>query len=331
MKALVTGGGGFLGQALATRLVGRGDEVVSLTRGDYPELRTLGVQVRRGDVADPEAVSAAAAGCDVVFHTAAKAEMWGPYESFHRTNVLGTRNVIEACRRHGISRLVHTSSPSVVYRGRSQRGVGEDEPYPDRFLAHYPRTKAEAEKLVLAANDERLATVALRPHLIWGPGDNHIVPRLVEKGRAGKLRLISGGPYLVDSVYIDNAAEAHLLAADRLTPDSPPAGRAYFISNGEPLDIVELINKIIGAAGVPPVTPTVPPWAADAAGTICETIWGIFRLKTEPPLTRFLARQFSTDHWFDLSAAKRDLGYEPKVTIEAGLRKLAEHLASNVH
>jgi nucleoside-diphosphate-sugar epimerase len=322
VKALVTGGGGFLGQAVCARLIARGDRVVSLARGDYPALRQMGVEARQGDVADAEAVRAAAQGCDAVFHTAAKAGIWGPYKEYYRTNVIGTRNAIEACRTLGVPRLIHTSSPSVVYHGRDEAGVNESEPYPETFKAHYPATKAESEKMVLAAADDRLGTVALRPHLIWGPGDNHIVPRLIERAKAGRLMKISGGPYLIDSVYIENAAQAHLLAADRLDPGSPISGKAYFITNGEPMDLGELIDRIIGAAGLPPVKKTVSPHLAYAAGAIFEAIYGLLRIKNEPPMTRFVARQFSTAHWFDLKAARRDLGYEPKVSIEEGLQRL---------
>ena len=238
MNALVTGGGGFLGGAIVRRLRARGDEVRSLSRGRYPALRRPRRQQIQGDVADAGAVDAAVAGCDVVFHVAAKAGVWGRYAEYHRANVVGTENVLAACRRHGVRRLVYTSSPSVVFDGRDMEGVDESVPYPAHYEAHYPQTKAEAERLVLAANGPDLATVALRPHLIWGPGDNHLVPRILARGRAGRLRRIGRANKLIDSIYIDNAADAHLLAADRLAPGSPVAGKAYFISNGEPIAAV---------------------------------------------------------------------------------------------
>ncbi len=175
MKALVTGGGGFLGKAIVERLLARGDHVQSFSRGDYPELRALGVQVQQGDLDDPEAVRRAAEGCDIVFHVAAKPGIWGPYQEYYRTNVVGTENVLAACRSHNIARLVYTSTPSVVFNGKDQEGVDESAPYPEHYHAHYPHTKPIAERLVLQANDSRLATVALRPHLIWGPGDHHLV------------------------------------------------------------------------------------------------------------------------------------------------------------
>ena len=214
MKALVTGGGGFLGRAIVERLVARGDTVRSFSRGDYPELRQLGVQIVRGDIADREAVVAACHGCDVIFHVAAKAGIWGRFEDYHRANVVGTENVLAGCSAHGIARLVYTSSPSVVFHGADMEGVDESAPYPDAYHAHYPKTKAVAERRVLAANGPNLATVALRPHLIWGPRDNHLVPRIIR--RAGSLRRIGAEDKRVDCVYIDNAADAHVLAADRL-------------------------------------------------------------------------------------------------------------------
>jgi 2-alkyl-3-oxoalkanoate reductase len=327
MRALVTGGGGFLGSAIVRQLRERGDEVVSFSRGSYPELAALGVEQRRGDLSDLNTLVDAASRCDVVFHVAAKAGIWGSFEEYYQANLVGTENVIAACRIHSISRLVYTGSPSVVFDGSDVEGENESLPYPPRFEAYYPHTKALAEKLVLAANSPLLATVSLRPHLIWGPGDNHLVPRIVAKARAGKLRRIGRRPCLVDTVYVDNAAEAHLNAADRLAPGAPPAGKAYFISNGEPLPLWEMVNRILAAAGLPPENRSVSPSLAYAAGTVCEAIWMALRLSGEPPMTRFVAKELATAHWFDITAAKRDLGYQPRVSIEEGLRRLKEWFA----
>ncbi len=323
MNALVTGGGGFLGAAIVRRLVARGDRVRSLSRGSYPELDAIGVEQFRGDLADAGAVDAAVLGCDLVFHVAAKAGVWGRYADYHRANVVGTQNVLDACRKHGVRRLVYTSSPSVVFDGRDMEGVDESTPYPTHYEAVYPRTKAEAERRVLAANGPDLATVALRPHLIWGPGDNHLVPRILERGRAGRLRRIGLANKLVDSTYIDNAADAHLLAADRLSPGSPVAGRAYFITNGEPTPLWDLVNRILAAGGVGPVTRTVPEWLAYTAGGLLEAAYMMLGRRDEPPMTRFVARELTTAHWFNIGAARRDLGYEPKTSIAEGLRRLA--------
>ena len=329
MKALVTGGGGFLGGAVARRLVERGDQVRSFARGDYPWLGRWGVEAVRGDLTDRDALIRATQGVDAVFHVAAKAGVWGPAREFYETNVVGTENVLAACRFHKIPRLIYTSTPSVVHDGGDATGLDETAPYAERFETAYPATKAQAEKMVLEAAGPDLATAALRPHLIWGPGDPNFLPRIVDRARRGRLRLVSGGPYLVDTVYIDNAARAHLLAADRLEPGSPVSGRAYFITQGEPIEIGRLINLILEAAGLPPADKRVPPKAAYAAGWLLEKLYSTFKVKEEPPLTRFVVRQLSTSHWFDISAARRDLGYEPAVSLEEGMRRLGEYFRSD--
>jgi 2-alkyl-3-oxoalkanoate reductase len=326
MKALVTGGGGFLGGAIVRMLRDRGDEVRSFSRGEYPWLAEVGVEQVRGDLADPEAVGRAVEGCDVVFHVAAKAAVWGAPEEFQRSNVEGTRNVVAVCHVRGVRRLVFTSSPSVVFNGRDVEGADESIPYPEHFEADYPATKAWAERHVLASNGPDLATVALRPHLIWGPGDTHLVPRIIARRRSGRLMRIGREPKLVDSTYVDNAAEAHLLAADRLAPGSPVAGRPYFISNGEPMPVWDLVDRILAAAGLPPVKKTVPPAAALAAGAAFEAVYRTLRITAEPPMTRFLAHQLSSSHWFNIADARRDLGYEPRVSIDEGLRRLSASL-----
>ncbi len=322
MHALVTGGGGFLGKAIVTRLLARGDRVSSFARGDYPELRAMGVNVVQGDLGDAEVVKRAAVGCDIVFHVAAKAGIWGPYEDYYRANVVGTENVVAACRANGIARLVYTSTPSVVFDGKDQEGIDESAPYPEHFHTAYPQTKAIAERLVLQANDSQLATVALRPHLIWGPGDNHLVPRILARARAGMLRRIGWRENRVDCVYIDNAADAHLLAADRLSPGSAIAGKAYFISQGDPWPLWDLVNAILKTADLPPVTRTVPASVAYGVGWLMEMTYRTMGWTTEPRMTRFLAKELSTSHWFNIAAARRDLGYEPTVSIEEGLRRL---------
>jgi nucleoside-diphosphate-sugar epimerase len=327
MKALVTGGGGFLGLAIVRRLVGQGTTVCSFSRQRYDALDALGVEQRQGDLADETAVREAVAGCDVVFHVAAKPGIWGPYEDYRRTNFIGTRNVIAACREQGISRLVYTSSPSVVFDGRDMEGADESVPYPSRFAAHYPRTKAAAEQLIREANDERLGTVSLRPHLLWGPGDNHLLPRLVARARAGQLRRIGRARKLVDTIYIDNAAEAHLLAAERLAPGSVVAGKVYFISQGEPVDIWEMINRLLVAAGAPTVERSIPRGMAMALAWGFESIHRLLHRPGEPRLTRFVVKELCTSHWFDLRAARRDLGYRPTVSIAEGLHRLREHLS----
>ncbi len=323
MKTLVTGGGGFLGKAIVERLLARGDEVRVLARGEYPELAELGVETIRGDVADPAVVERAVEGCDVVFHVAAKAGVWGSYDEFYQANVEGTRAIIEACKKHGVQRLVYTSSPSVIGGSEALLGVDESIEYPASYLTHYPKTKAEAERMVIAANGDELATVSLRPHLIWGPGDNHLVPRIVARARSGKLRKIGTGNYLVDSVYIDNAADAHLQAADALSIGSVVAGKVYFISQGEPVNVGELMDRIVVAAGLKPIEKSISPGLAYFAGWLSEKVYGLLGKKEEPLMTRFLARQLSTAHYFDISAARADFGYAPSVSIDEGMERLA--------
>lgn len=326
MKALVTGGGGFLGSAIIRLLRQRGDQVVSLARGNYPALDNLGVQQVCADITDTDKLTAAASGCDIVFHVAAKAGIWGDYAEFHRTNVIGTEAVIAACRANGIGRLVATGSPSVVFAGNDVEGADESLPYPRRFKAAYPHTKMLAEQLVLGASDGELATVSLRPHLIWGPGDNHLVPRIIGKARSGRLKRIGNSECLVDTVYIDNAARAHLLAGDRLFPRSSISGKAYFITNDEPIPLWDMVNRMLAAGNLPPLKGAISPLMARVIGAVCETSWKLLRLAGEPPMTRFLADELSTAHWFDISAAKRDLGYYPEISIEEGLLRLREWL-----
>jgi nucleoside-diphosphate-sugar epimerase len=321
---LVTGGGGFLGSAIVRLLRERGLEVRSLARRRTAWLDEMGVAQHQGDVADYDVVSWAVAGCAVVFHVAAKAGLWGPYRDYHRSNVVGTQNVIAACREHGVRRLIYTSSPSVVFTGHDLEGVDESIPYAAHHDAAYPATKAIAERLVLASNDSRLATVSLRPHLIWGPGDNNILPRICSRARAGRLYRIGSRNPLIDLTYIDNAAHAHLLAADRLDPGSRIAGRAYFIAQGQPVPLWDMVNRFLEVAGLPPVTRSVPLPLALVVGGALEALYTMFRLRGEPRMTRFLARELSTAHWYNLDAARRDLGYSPRVGVEEGLSRLAE-------
>ena len=322
MRVLVTGGGGFLGQAIVRQLVERGDSVATINRSDYPELAELGVTCHRGDISDREAVMAAVDGVDAVIHVAAKAGPGLYAPDFVAANVVGTGNVVEACRAHGVRVLVHTSSPSVVHAGGDIDGGDESLPYPDHFPAPYPATKAEAERLALGANSAELSVCALRPHLIWGPGDNQLLPRLIEKNRAGRLKL-PAPEKLIDTVYIDNAAAAHVLALDNLIASGTAAGKAYFISNGEPMPVGEMLSKMLEAAGETPKLGRVSPKVAMAAATLVEWFWRATRRRSDPPLSRFVVEHLATAHWFDLSAARRDLGYEAGISIEEGLRRLA--------
>lgn len=326
MKILVTGGGGFLGQALCRGLRERGHEVVSFNRGRYQALEAIGVQQVRGDLAQRDAVLAAAQGCEAVFHNAAKAGAWGSYESYHLANVVGTQNVIDACRTQGIGKLVYTSTPSVTHRATHpvEGGTAETVPYGEELKAPYAATKLIAEKAVLAANDAALATVALRPRLIWGVGDNQLLPRLAARAKAGRLRLVGDGSNRMDSTYVDNAAQAHFDAFEHLAPGAACAGRAYFISNGEPRPARELVNSLLAAVGAPTVDKSIPFGLAYAVGVVCEGLWHALPLKGEPPMTRFLAEQLVTTHWYDMAPARRDFGYQPRVSFAEGLQRLRQ-------
>ena len=330
MQSLVTGGGGFLGGAIVRRLMDHGDSVRTLQRGLYPELVSLGVECIRGDIANAEIVDRAVAGCDRVFHVAAKVEMWGPREPFRLANVVGTENILMAMHRHGVGKLIFTSSPSVVHGGDDIEGADESLPYPDHYEAAYPETQAEAERLVLAANSPKLSTIALRPHLIWGPGDTALVPTIVERARAGQLRLVGDGSNLIDTIYIDNAVDAHLLAAERLAPESDCAGRAYFITNDDPRPIREIINGFVTAAGLEPIEKTISLKAAVVVGWVFESIHRLLPFTGDPRMTPFVARNFASAHWYDISAAKRDLGYKPRVSFDEGMDRLKEWFNSKV-
>ncbi len=327
MFAVVTGGGGFLGQAIVRQLIDRGDRVRSLARGEYPALARSGVECVRGDVRDAGTVREACQGADVVFHTAALAGIWGPWREYHATNVVGTTNVIEACRAAGVGRLVFTSSPSVTFDGTAQEGVDERAPYATNWLAHYPHTKALAEREVLSADGPSLATCALRPHLIWGPGDRHLIPRLIARARRGQLRRVGDGDNLVDMVYIDNAAQAHLQAADRLHSGSALRGNAYFISQGEPVNCWRWIDEILALADIRPVGRSISLKAAWRIGAALEMVYRTLHVPGEPRMTRFLAAQLGTSHYFDIARAKRDFGYEAQVSTAEGMQRLGQWIA----
>lgn len=329
MKALVTGGGGFLGGALLKRLLAEGWNVNTLQRGDYPNLEQLGVGIFRGDLVNKDIVLKAAENCDVVFHVAAKAGVWGDYTDYYEANVIATENVISTCEQLGIRCLVYTSTPSVVFDGNNEIGINERAEYPREYFNAYQATKAIAERKVIAANSSTLTTVALRPHLIWGPGDRHLVPRVISRAKAGKLKLVGNGQNKVDSCYIDNAVLAHILAANEIMGRGRCAGKVYFISNDEPIAIADLLNRILACAGLPAISKSVPPVLAFTVGAILEKIYALLSIEQEPIMTRFVAKQLSTSHWFDLTAARTDLNYHPTVSIDEGMNALKHYLEKN--
>ena len=312
MKALVTGGGGFIGSALVHELAGRGFSVTSFSRGDYPELHHIGVIMKRGDLTDIDSVLNACDGVDIVFHVAAKVGIWGSYKEYYSTNVLGTENIVRACLERNVKWLIYTSSASVVFDGTDIEGSDESLPYPSRPLSHYAATKALAEKCVLKANSACLKTIALRPHIVLGTGDNHLVPRIIAQAKAGKLRRIGNGKNKTDISYIKNLVAAHLCAAEAIRNNPDASGKAYFISNGEPVFLWEHINIILKDAGINPITKAVPERAAYIFSVLMEFFYNILMIKKEPRLTRFLVRELSRSHWFDISAARKMLDYNPE-------------------
>jgi nucleoside-diphosphate-sugar epimerase len=331
MHALVTGGGGFLGGYIVEALLARGDRVRSFGRGAYPQLERQGVAVVRGDIRDRAAVVGACQGIDCVFHTAAMPGIAMRRRAYDEANRLGTENVIAGCCTSGVSRLVYTSSPSVVFAGQDHCGINEATPYNFGWMeanaAYYSLTKARAEQAVLGANDTELRTCALRPHLIWGPGDTHLIPRLIARARSGRLRRIGDGTNLVDVTYVENVAEAHLLAADALDGEAASAaGKAYFISQGEPVNCWHWIDEILALVSLPPVKKSMSLKTARRIGAVFDSVYRLLQINREPPMTRFLAAQLGTSHWFDISAARRDLGYQPRVTTAEGMQRLGEWL-----
>ena len=326
MKALVTGGGGFLGGAIVRQLLERGDDVTVYARGDYPALRALGVGTVRGELSDKNSLENALAGVDTVFHVAAKAGIWGPWEDFYRANVLGTQTIIAACRSQGVARLVYTSSPSVVFDNQAHSGCDESLPYPAQYENYYSQSKALAEQAVTAANGDGLLTVALRPHLIFGANDPHLLPRVIARARAGKLVQIGEGRNRVDLTYVEDAARAHLLAADALESVSAVAGSVYFITQDEPVVLWSWIDDLLSQLTIAPVKKRIPLGVARLLGGLFELVYRGLRLSGEPRLTRFLASELALDHFYDISRAKRDFAYRPQLDMQAALQKTLKSL-----
>jgi nucleoside-diphosphate-sugar epimerase len=326
----VTGAGGFLGSAICRFLRAADIEVIGFSRADYPHLKALGVKLIRGDLQDAQSVTEAMKGCDLVFHVASKAGVWGDKNSYFKPNVEGTQNVINACHLNQVNRLVYTSTPSVTFTGEDESGIDETQPYAVQFLNFYGLSKAIAEELVLKANSITLKTTALRPHLIWGPGDPHLIPRVIERAKAKKLKLVGKKDKLVDTIYIDNAVYAHLLAAVELTKNNARnAGKTYFLSNDQPIFMATMLNKILTAANLPMIDSRVSASLAYFVGTILEWWYLSTNKQNEPIMTRFVARQLSTSHYFNINAAKKDINYQALVSIDDGMKQLKLYLQSD--
>ena len=329
MRALVTGGGGFLGQYIVRELLQGGHKVRVFCRGQYPELTKLGAEIFQGDIKNETEITIAGENQDIIFHTAAKVGVQGRYHEFYETNVEGTKNVIRTCFRNQIKKLVYTSSSSVTYDGKNHENVDETLPYPKKFLAYYSHTKAIAEQLVLSHNgDNGLLTCALRPHLIWGPHDKYIIPKLLEGAKQGRLRIIGNGKNITDITYVENAAHAHILAGKNLVVGSPVPGQAYFITQGQSVVMWEWINMILKNLNVPPVTKHLSPTLAYALGYVCEKLYERVPQLGHPLMTRLIARELATTHTYDITKARKHFGYEAKISTEEGLQKLFAYYGS---
>jgi len=328
MFALVTGGaGGFLGRHIVDQLLARGDRVRVLSRSAAPDLVAQGVECHIGDLRDSAAVARACAGMDSVFHTAAVPGIWGRWEMFHAINTVGTEHVIAGCCKENVRKLVYTSSPSVVYDGSPHVMADESLPYPETYLCAYPHTKAIAERAVLAANKPgQIATVSLRPHLIWGPRDNHLIPRLIQRAKSRQLRQVGDGTNEISMAYVENVAAAHLQACDALSDTSRCAGRAYFVNESEPVRLWNWVNRLLSIAGLPLVQKRISARAAYAIGYGLELAYRAFRIESEPRMTRFLAAQLSQSHSYRTTAAQQDFGYHPLFTVEEGLLRMESEL-----
>ena len=325
MRILITGGGGFLGKHIIELLRKNPSyQITNLARGIYPELEQMGVKTLRCDISNAAEVDKALSqGFDTIFHVAAKAGIWGSHKEFLDINFHGTKNLIEAAKKYGVSRFVYTSTPSVVFGKDDLVGADETTPYAKKHLCAYAETKAMAEKLVLESNNSKdFLTCAIRPHLIWGPGDPHLLPRVIQRGREGKLKVVGDGENMVDIVFVENAARAHVQAMEHLIPHSKVCGEAYFVGQEKPVKLWDFINDVLLRSGVDPITQQISLTAAYRVGWAMEKVWGMAGIqKPEPPMTRFVALNLGKSHYFSHAKAKRDFGYVPVVSIEEGMKR----------
>lgn len=327
-NTLVTGGGGFVGESIVRLLIRKGCDVRVIGRNRYPEIENLGVTCIQGNISDRSFILKQLKDIDTVFHVAAIAGIWGTWQSFFQTNVQGTRNIIQGCYENNIAALVYTSTPSVVFNRKSIIEGDEALPYPKSFLCNYARSKTMAEKEILETNQVQLKTCAIRPHLIWGPRDPHIIPRLLERGRRRELKIVGEGENLVDVTYIDNVAHAHILAAENLHSSCEASGQAYFIGQERPVVLWQWINELFDKMNIPLVEKKVPLPVAYGVGALLESLYTILQKDSEPRMTRFLAEQLGTSHYFSHKKAKKDLNYTPTVSLEEGMDRLIHWLKS---
>ncbi len=322
MNVLVTGGGGFLGTEIIKQLKDKGHAVTSVSRNQYPHLANLGVKSIQADLSK-EAMDLS--DYEAVIHTAAKAGVWGKYDEYYQSNYVATEKLVDQAKKDGVKYFIYTSSPSVVFGKEDIENGDESLDYPKKFYAHYAKTKALAEKYTLEASTSEFQTVAIRPHLIWGEGDPHIVPRLIMKARSGKLKRVGDGENLVDVTHVKNAALAHILALEALASGKELGGNSYFIGQERPVNLWSFIDDILVRAGAEMVNDSVSFKTAYSAGLVFEKLFGMAGISSpEPPITRFVALQFAKSHYFSHDKAQRDFGYSPVVSIEEGLSQLFE-------
>lgn len=321
MKILITGAGGFLGFEIATMLVAKNYEVINFSRSHHTALDSLNIKTRVGDLRNYSDVERALKGIEAVFHVAALAGVWGKESEYFSINYDGTKNIVNAARKAGIKKFIYTSTPSVVFGDKALCGQDESAPYPKSFLTFYAHSKRLAEEYVLKSNSPQFLTCAIRPHLIWGKGDPHILPRLSDRAKKGQLKIIGDGQNLVDVTHVKNAAHAHILAFDKINIDTI-SGQAYFIGQERPVNCWEFINQMLAAAGVSPVTKKISYKLAFNLGFIFEKIYSTFKIYKDPPMTRFVALQLSHSHYYSHDKAKKELGYEVLVSVEEGLKEL---------
>jgi len=317
VKVLVTGASSLIGRHAVRRLVDRGDAVTTFQRNP------AGLNTREvlGSVDDPTAAAEACSGQDVVIHLAARVGVTGRWEDYESVNVRGTVVVLEQARANGVQAFVHVSSPSVAHSGDPLVGSGAGPADPEDARGHYATSKALAEQHALAASSVAMPVVAIRPHLVWGPGDTQLIGRIIERALSGRLALVGAGTALIDTTCVANAADALVAAVDQ-APGL--GGRALVVSNGEPRMVQEVVSRIVRVAGLDWSPRHVPARLAVVAGHIVEAAWERLDRNDDPPMTSFLAEQLSTAHWFDQRETRDALGWRPSVSLDSGFVELEQ-------
>lgn len=321
-NTLVTGGGGFLGKRIVQMLIDKGFNCSVVGRNDYPELIDIGCTCFKGDITNLSFLQDCFQDIDTVFHVAALAGIWGSWNNYFKTNVIGTQNVVAACKRNNVKRLIYTSTPSVVFNGDHITGGDESLPYAKKPLSNYAKSKILAEKYFLDSISDDFRGCAIRPHLIWGPEDPHLIPRLMERGKAKKLKIVGEGKNIVDVSFVDNVAHAHILAAESLCTSDNANRQAYFIGEEEPVELWSWINNLFDKLDIPTINSKISFKTAYTIGSTLEVVYKTFRINGEPSMTRFVAEQLAKSHYFSHQKAKKDFGYSPLVATDLGMERL---------